>query len=227
MARKKGSKDYPLSIKLEAIRLWEEEDLSYKEITERLAIRDPKRVKEWMRIYRKEGKAGLKKPRRGRSKKGPDSLEERIKQLEMENTLFKSIGHRARGRIARGARYRAIYRYRRQFRIKDACVCLRVSRSAYYSWVKRMDRPDSDQDRNQLTLFPEALDDYISADNPVRFLDAFVGTLDIKALGFKNATLKITGRPPYHPGDLLRLSIYGYLNRFCSSRKSRSCFATC
>ncbi|MCK4788303.1 MAG: hypothetical protein KAV87_31465 [Desulfobacteraceae bacterium] len=52
MARKKGSKDYTLSIKLEAIRLWEEEDLSYKEITERLAIRDPKRVKDWMRIYR-------------------------------------------------------------------------------------------------------------------------------------------------------------------------------
>ncbi len=83
------------------------------------------------------------------------------------------------------------------------------------------------QDRNQLTLFPEALDDYISADNPVRFLDVFVGTLDIKALGFKNATLKETGRPPYHPGDLLRLYIYGYLNRFRSSRKSRPCFATC
>jgi len=63
MARKKGSKDYSLEIKLEAIRLWEEEDLSYKEITAKLAIRDPKRVKEWMRIYRKEGQAGLKKPR--------------------------------------------------------------------------------------------------------------------------------------------------------------------
>jgi transposase-like protein len=59
MARKKGSKDYPLETKLEAIRLWEEEDLSYKEITAKLAIRDPKRVKEWMRIYRKEGQAGL------------------------------------------------------------------------------------------------------------------------------------------------------------------------
>ncbi len=81
------------------------------------------------------------------------------------------------------------------------------------------------QDRNQLTLFPEALDDYISADNPVRFLDAFVGTLDIKALGFKNATLKDTGRPPYNPGDLLRLYTYGYLNRFRSSRKSRPCDA--
>ena len=76
-----------------------------------------------------------------------------------------------------------------------------------------------------MTLFPEALDDYISADNPVRFLEAFVGTLDIKALGFKNATLKETGRPPYHPGDLLRLYIYGYLNRFRSSRKSRPCAA--
>ena len=91
MARKKGSKNYPLSIKLEAIRLWEEEYLSYKEITERLAIRDPKRVKEWMRIYRKEGEAGLKKPHRGRPKKDRDSLEERIKQLKMENTLVKAL----------------------------------------------------------------------------------------------------------------------------------------
>ena len=91
MARKKGSKDYRMEIKLEAIRLWEEEDLSYKEITEKLAIRDPKRVKEWMRIYRKQGKAGLKKPRRGRPQKDRSSLEERIKQLEMENTLLKAL----------------------------------------------------------------------------------------------------------------------------------------
>ena len=91
MARKKGSTDYALETKLEAVRLREEEDLGYKEITERLAIRDPKRVKEWMRLYRKEGKAGLKKPRRGRPKKSCDSLEERIKQLEMENTLLKAL----------------------------------------------------------------------------------------------------------------------------------------
>ena len=72
--------------------------------------------------------------------------------------------------------------------------------------------------RNQLTLFPEALDDYISQDNPVHFLDAFVDTLDIEALGFKHAILAETGRPPYHPGALLRLYIYGYLNRLRSSR---------
>ena len=75
------------------------------------------------------------------------------------------------------------------------------------------------QDRNQLTLFPEALDGYINADNPDRFLDAFVETLDIKALGFKNATLKDTGRPPDHPGELLRLYIHDYLNRIGSSRR--------
>jgi transposase len=70
----------------------------------------------------------------------------------------------------------------------------------------------------QLTLFPEALDDYISYDNPVRFLDAFSDTLDYEVLGFKHAELKETGRPPYHPGDLMRLYIYGYLNRIRSSR---------
>jgi transposase len=73
--------------------------------------------------------------------------------------------------------------------------------------------------RNQLTLFPEALDDYISAENPVRFLDAFVDTLDVELLGFEHAVAKETGRPPYHPADLLRLYIYGYLNRIRSSRQ--------
>ncbi len=69
MARKKGSTDYSLEIKLEAIRLAEEEGLPYKDITEQLGIRDPGRVKRWMGIYRREGsvasksleKAGLKK----------------------------------------------------------------------------------------------------------------------------------------------------------------------
>ena len=91
MARKKGSKDYPLKTKLEVIRLHEEEGLTYKEITEKLKIRDPRRPSVWMRIYRKEGIEGLKKPRRGRQKKDRDSLEARIKRLEMENTLLKAL----------------------------------------------------------------------------------------------------------------------------------------
>jgi transposase len=72
--------------------------------------------------------------------------------------------------------------------------------------------------REQITLFPEAVEDYISAENPVRFLDAFVDQLDVAALGFTHATIEGTGRPPYHPGDLLKLYLYGYLNRLRTSR---------
>ena len=91
MGRKKGSKDYPLELKLEALRLFEKEGLPYKVITKKLEIRDPGRVKAWMRIYRKEGVGGLKKPRKGRPKKNLDSPEERIRRLEMENTILKAL----------------------------------------------------------------------------------------------------------------------------------------
>jgi transposase len=73
-------------------------------------------------------------------------------------------------------------------------------------------------DREQITLFPDSVDEYISSDNPVRFLDAFVDHLDMASLGFKHASLRETGRPPYHPGDLLKLYLYGYINRIRSSR---------
>jgi len=73
--------------------------------------------------------------------------------------------------------------------------------------------------RDQLTLFPQSLDEYVSDDNPVRFIDAFVENLDLIDLGFKHSLLKETGRPPYHPGVLLKLYIYGYLNRIRSSRR--------
>ncbi|MGD8815465.1 MAG: IS1182 family transposase [Anaerolineales bacterium] len=73
--------------------------------------------------------------------------------------------------------------------------------------------------RDQMTLFPEALDDYIAEDNTVRFLDAFVDTLDFTSLGFEHAIPEETGRPPYDPADLLRLYLYGYLNRIRSSRQ--------
>ncbi len=72
--------------------------------------------------------------------------------------------------------------------------------------------------REQKLLFPDVIDDYITEDNPVRFIDAFVDNLDLEGLGFQKAQLAPTGRPPYHPGDLLKLYIYGYLNRARSSR---------
>ena len=74
-------------------------------------------------------------------------------------------------------------------------------------------------DRTQLVLLPEVLDDYVSADNPVRFLDAFVAQLDLGALGFQRSVPADTGRPGYDPGDLLRLYLYGYLHRIRSSRR--------
>jgi transposase len=74
-------------------------------------------------------------------------------------------------------------------------------------------------DRSQAVLLPEVLDDYVGADNSVRFLDAFVAQLDLGALGFQRAVPAETGRPGYDPGDLLRLYIYGYLHRIRSSRR--------
>ena len=73
--------------------------------------------------------------------------------------------------------------------------------------------------RSQRLLLPEAVDDYVGADNPVRFIDAFVDGLDLEKAGFARVTAKATGRPGYHPGDLLKLYIYGYLNRVRSSRR--------
>ena len=72
--------------------------------------------------------------------------------------------------------------------------------------------------REQATLFPELIDDYISFENPVRFIDAFVEQMDLSAMGFKHSEIKETGRPPYNPKDHLKLYIYGYLNRIRSSR---------
>ena len=73
--------------------------------------------------------------------------------------------------------------------------------------------------RGQSTLFPECLEDWIGEDNPVRVIDVFVEELDLAALGFGGVDPEATGRPSYHPSVLLKLYIYGYLNRVQSSRR--------
>ena len=79
-------------------------------------------------------------------------------------------------------------------------------------------------DLQQVTLLPECLDDFITEDNTVRVVDAFIGELDMVALGFEGATPAATGRPSYHPSVLLKLYLYGYLNRIQSSRRlEREC----
>jgi transposase len=79
-------------------------------------------------------------------------------------------------------------------------------------------------DRSQSTLFPERLDDYLGDDNPVRAIDVFVDELDLAELGFGGVEPQVTGRPAYHPATLLKIYIYGYLNRVQSSRRlEREC----
>ena len=75
------------------------------------------------------------------------------------------------------------------------------------------------ESRNQITLMPACLEDYIDTDNPVRVIDLFVDELDLAALGFEGTTAAATGRPGYHPALLLKIYIYGYLNRIQSSRR--------
>jgi transposase len=74
-------------------------------------------------------------------------------------------------------------------------------------------------DRGQWTLLPECLDDFIDESNPVRVIDAFVDALDLAEMSFEGVEPAATGRPSYHPSVLLKLYIYGYLNRVQSSRR--------
>jgi transposase len=75
------------------------------------------------------------------------------------------------------------------------------------------------QCREQATLFPERLDEVVGSDHPIRVIDAFVDSLDLARLGFSKVSAEATGRPPYDPGDLLKLYVYGYLNQVRSSRR--------
>ncbi len=75
------------------------------------------------------------------------------------------------------------------------------------------------EDRNQSTLFPERLEDYIGTDNPVRVVDVFIEELNLGDLGFEQVNPRATGHPSYHPSVLLKLYVYGYLNQVQSSRR--------
>jgi transposase len=82
-----------------------------------------------------------------------------------------------------------------------------------------MGRYVAGHDRSQCTLFAERLDDWLDEDSTVRVIDVFVEELDLMALGFERAEPAVTGRHAYHPATLLKIYIYGYLNRIQSSRR--------
>jgi len=75
------------------------------------------------------------------------------------------------------------------------------------------------EERTQRTLLPNRLEDYVSEENPVRVIEVFIDELDLAALGFSGMTPAATGRPAYHPSTLLKIYLYGYLNRLQSSRR--------
>ena len=75
------------------------------------------------------------------------------------------------------------------------------------------------EDRTQVTLLPECLDDYVGSDNPVRVVEAFVEQLDLRQMEFEGVDPLVTGRPAYHPAVLLKIYTYGYLDRLHSSRR--------
>ena len=82
-----------------------------------------------------------------------------------------------------------------------------------------MSRFIDEADRSQGTLLPETIDEYVAEENPVRVIDAFVEALDLADLGFEGVEPKATGRPAYHPATMLKIYLYGYLNRIQSTRR--------
>jgi transposase len=101
--------------------------------------------------------------------------------------------------------------------------CVKTRHRCYDSSVdsleESMRRFVEEADRGQCTLLPECLDDFIGEDNPVRVIDAFVDALDLAEMSFEGVEPAATGRLSYHPSVLLKLYIYGYLNRVQSSRR--------
>jgi transposase len=75
------------------------------------------------------------------------------------------------------------------------------------------------EDRQQPALLPHSLEDYVDEENPVRVIEVFIEELDLAGLGFAGITPAATGRPAYHPSKLLKIYLYGYLNRLQSSRR--------
>src|SRR4249919_3004912 len=82
-----------------------------------------------------------------------------------------------------------------------------------------MNRFIEGEDRRQATLLPDTLEDYVTDDNPVRVVDVFIAELGLAAMGFAGVEPEATGRPAYHPATLLKIYLYGYLNRIQSSRR--------
>jgi transposase len=97
-------------------------------------------------------------------------------------------------------------------------ICSRIPKLGVFGGLA-MRRFNDSEDRMQQALLPNSLEDYVSEENPVRVIEVFIEELDLAALGFSGVTPAATGRPGYHPSTLLKIYLYGYLNRLQSSRR--------
>src|SRR6184192_356294 len=100
---------------------------------------------------------------------------------------------------------------------RQGCSCFKIRSLGLRGLA--MHRFIDGEDRLQQTLLPHSLEDYVGAENPVRVIEAFIDELDLAALGFAGMMPAATGRPAYHPSTLLKIYLYGYLNRVQSSRR--------
>jgi transposase len=148
MSGKKGMKRYPKAVKLEAIRLFYEGGLTRREIEEKLGL-SKGRVKIWLRIYRREGEAGLQKPRRGRRPKA-ENTEAYIRPSGDGERPTKKAARRVASGQAHETQYRIIHENRERYEVTAMCDFFGISRAAYYKWVKRSEEPDPDLGRMQL-----------------------------------------------------------------------------
>src|SRR6266852_79770 len=103
-------------------------------------------------------------------------------------------------------------------RFRQGRSCFRIPKLGGFGGLE-MHRFIDGEDRMQQTLLPNSLEDYVGEENPVRVIEVFVEELDLAALGFAGMTPAATGRPAYHPSTLLKIYLYGYLNRLQSSRR--------
>src|SRR5260221_12441215 len=103
-------------------------------------------------------------------------------------------------------------------RFRLGCICFRIPKLGASGGLE-MHRFIDGEDRMQQTLLPNSLEDYVSEENPVRVIDVFIDELELAVLGFAGMTPAATGRPAYHPSTLLKIYLYGYLNRLQSSRR--------
>ena len=153
MAGTKGMTHYTVETKLEAVRLHEEEGLSYAQVAEQLGLRKAERIESLgAAVSAKKGRPGLARKRSRATAQSTHGSRTDWPSLRDGECAAKKISYRVAQNYAREARYRVIEHYRGSYPVSGMCTFFGISRAAYYAWRKRMDQPDPDAERKQQIL---------------------------------------------------------------------------